>query len=148
MSTQWRTCSQCGDLHVAVLEEWGAYVIRCKACGHRWPARCKGCGSADRLGEEVVLTAAGPRRRMRCACGVTDASWWILGRGKRRTNAAASFRPTRTDCEGCGVVLGATGGEVHHRVPLYLGGPDTFSNMVLLCRDCHRAQHSPIRGER
>lgn len=31
--------------------------------------------------------------------------------------------------------------EVHHRVPLSLGGPDTVENGVALCPNCHRQRH-------
>jgi hypothetical protein len=31
--------------------------------------------------------------------------------------------------------------EVHHIIPLSLGGPDVLSNVVALCPNCHRKQH-------
>jgi 5-methylcytosine-specific restriction endonuclease McrA len=31
--------------------------------------------------------------------------------------------------------------EVHHRVPLAAGGPDTVANAVALCPNCHRQRH-------
>jgi hypothetical protein len=51
-------------------------------------------------------------------------------------------------CEGCREAApfsrASTGEpylEVHHRVPLSLGGPDTVDNGVALCPNCHRQRH-------
>ena len=31
--------------------------------------------------------------------------------------------------------------EVHHRIPLAVGGEDTVENAIALCPNCHRAAH-------
>ncbi|MCJ7698536.1 MAG: HNH endonuclease [Thermoplasmata archaeon] len=31
--------------------------------------------------------------------------------------------------------------EVHHRVPLAVGGTNELSNLIVLCNKCHRAEH-------
>nr|WP_246290727.1 HNH endonuclease signature motif containing protein [Paraburkholderia fynbosensis] len=61
--------------------------------------------------------------------------------------AEALFRAAGT-CEGCGSVApfirradGSPYLEVHHRLPLAMGGEDTISNAVALCPNCHRAAH-------
>lgn len=46
----------------------------------------------------------------------------------------------------CGVIParnapGKSRGTIHHRKPKRLGGPDTISNLVLLCTTCHRRIH-------
>ena len=35
--------------------------------------------------------------------------------------------------------------EVHHRVPLYLGGNSQLDNLIVLCKDCHKEAHKEIR---
>jgi hypothetical protein len=49
-------------------------------------------------------------------------------------------------CEKCGANIrrnkaGFSNGSVHHRLPRRLGGPDTITNLVLVCLTCHRAIH-------
>jgi len=49
-------------------------------------------------------------------------------------------------CELCGAIPprnhpGKSRGSVHHRKPKRLGGPDTVTNLVLLCLTCHRRLH-------
>lgn len=141
----WRTCPACADYHVVILPLGPGFACRCKACGREWPLRCKQCGRTDRLSSEEVHTRKGPRPRVRCQCGVTDASWCIhTPASGRRTNAAWSFRQRHSACYRCGLELGARGGEVHHVIPLSQGGPDTWDNMVLLCVPCHQAQHPDL----
>ncbi len=41
-------------------------------------------------------------------------------------------------CERCG---GEDGLEVHHIVPVAHGGPHVPSNVLVLCRGCHRGEH-------
>lgn len=36
-------------------------------------------------------------------------------------------------------------GEVHHIIPLFKGGIDHYSNMILLCNKCHKKIHKKIR---
>jgi 5-methylcytosine-specific restriction protein A len=38
--------------------------------------------------------------------------------------------------------------EVHHRIPLSEGGPDTVENAVALCPNCHREAHHGANKER
>ncbi|WP_439894417.1 HNH endonuclease (plasmid) [Ralstonia sp. 25C] len=51
-------------------------------------------------------------------------------------------------CEGCGMPApfrrrsdGSPYLEVHHRVPLAIGGEDTIDNAIALCPNCHRGAH-------
>ena len=41
-------------------------------------------------------------------------------------------------CIECGKGVGPL--EIHHRVPLHLGGAESDENRVLLCEDCHRVK--------
>lgn len=50
-------------------------------------------------------------------------------------------------CEKCGVLpkrnpCSGKRGSVHHRRPRRIGGPDTLSNCVLLCLECHYGIHA------
>ncbi|CAE6837054.1 HNH endonuclease [Paraburkholderia aspalathi] len=51
-------------------------------------------------------------------------------------------------CEGCGMPApfrrrsdGSAYLEVHHRIPLAVGGEDTIDNAIALCPNCHRGAH-------
>lgn len=51
-------------------------------------------------------------------------------------------------CQGCGMPApfrrrsnGSPYLEVHHRVPLAIGGEDTIDNAIALCPNCHRGTH-------
>jgi hypothetical protein len=51
-------------------------------------------------------------------------------------------------CEGCGMPApfrrrsdGSPYLEVHHRIPLAVGGEDTIDNAIALCPNCHRSAH-------
>jgi len=39
-------------------------------------------------------------------------------------------------------VCGQTGGDLHHLVPRSLGGRDSDTNCLLLCRKCHQLRHA------
>lgn len=46
-------------------------------------------------------------------------------------------------CQGCGAKN--TELHVHHRASLSRGGSNALANLVTLCRNCHREQHSHMR---
>ena len=58
------------------------------------------------------------------------------------------------ECQDCGchfsrltpakIELPEHWGEVHHKIPLEYGGSDTFDNLILLCKDCHKLRHKKI----
>jgi hypothetical protein len=55
-------------------------------------------------------------------------------------------RRAHNHCEKCGALPPRNSpsirrGSIHHRQPRRLGGPDTVSNLVLLCFECHQDIH-------
>ena len=67
-----------------------------------------------------------------------------LGRGIYATRAwrllrAACKAAAGGRCQECG----AAGFECHHKIPLYLGGPELpgLAGVVWLCRSCHFRRH-------
>jgi len=76
-----------------------------------------------------------PYRRSRSRSGY-PADWDSLRR--------AVYRRDGYQCANCG----AKGVELHahHIVPLSVGGTNSESNIVTLCRDCHKSLHPHMRG--
>src|SRR5574343_250313 len=48
-------------------------------------------------------------------------------------------------CHDCGFDKVPSILEVHHIIPTYKGGLDTYDNLVLLCPNCHAIRHLEIR---
>jgi 5-methylcytosine-specific restriction endonuclease McrA len=44
-------------------------------------------------------------------------------------------------CEVCGVKLGRFEGDIHHKIPIIMGGTNRFSNLMLVCENCHKKIH-------
>ena len=55
-----------------------------------------------------------------------------------------SLHPELGYCAQCGKLKVV---ELHHVLPLSLGGKDDFNNLVALCEDCHKAAHKGNRSE-
>lgn len=71
--------------------------------------------------------------------------------GRRLQERNARYRNTHPLCECCerkGVIRAVA--EIDHRIPLHLGGPDTWDNLQGLCKECHdekSAQEAMDRAE-
>ena len=61
------------------------------------------------------------------------------GFGRARKVALAS----RPSCEDCGASGREAPLEVHHKLEVALGGTHAQSNLLVLCRRCHKARHPP-----
>lgn len=60
------------------------------------------------------------------------------------TERKFSKHPELGYCSQCGQLKIV---ELHHVLPLSLGGKDDFKNLVALCEDCHKAAHKGNRSE-
>ena len=52
-----------------------------------------------------------------------------------------AFRVGGFSCARCEVEPARQLLHLHHIVPVDQGGPNTIDNVILLCRECHRAEH-------
>lgn len=67
----------------------------------------------------------------------------------RRLARASTPPGTRTPCASCAKPLPPREIEWDHRIPLWAGGLDTFSNLQALCEACHaRKTLSDLREHR
>lgn len=54
------------------------------------------------------------------------------------------FHPEVCECSICGKIAMC---EMHHKIPLSLGGSNEKSNIIPLCYDCHVELHTSDRGQ-
>lgn len=47
-----------------------------------------------------------------------------------------------------GRICGRPGNEVHHIRALSVGGTTTKANLITICKDCHDARHSHLKGRK
>lgn len=98
-----------------------------------------------------------PKRRTSCCCEECSVNF------NRATNSARGnvgggyrnhiMRRDKYTCQKCGefhalinengIPLPTSDGEldVHHKIPVHLGGSDSPDNLVTLCRKCHKEIH-------
>ena len=50
-------------------------------------------------------------------------------------------------CYVTGELLSPSSFEIHHKKPLYKGGTDAFTNLVLLSKSVHKALHSKSKDD-
>lgn len=62
--------------------------------------------------------------------------WWVL--------RSAAAKRDNWQCANCGDEEPL---EVHHIIPLLMGGTNTLANLITLCRFCHRSLHKRINRE-
>lgn len=147
---EWRRCRTCRTLWISVVADGNQYLAECKGCGAQWPIRCPACNRVGNLGPSPAVDKRGrPLRRVICSCGWANHAWIVSeGARVRRTSIRAKYPYQKDICAHCAVSLTDQTREIHHIVPLEDGGLDVFQNMVVLCRDCHRAAHKALRTAR
>ena len=77
-----------------------------------------------------------------------EEEFFLERRNKRRSRCKIEdklylYREQEESCNGCRRHLPIIRMEPDHFIPLVYGGPDTLSNLQLLCRECNR-----IKGDR
>lgn len=103
----------------------------------------------SRLAASLAATSAQRKQRLAVADSVPPRVEVRTTVFVRNTDVVAeALERAAGVCEGCRqpapFVRASTGQpylEVHHRVPLAAGGPDTIDNAVALCPNCHRQRH-------
>jgi len=47
----------------------------------------------------------------------------------------------RRRCEVCGMKMKRTDGDIHHIMPMRVGGTNRISNLMMVCDECHKKIH-------
>jgi hypothetical protein len=105
--------------------------------------RCESCGGAH------VPTSEGMKLLGPATIGAILCDAQLSGGGKRmRATIAPRVRRRVLERDGYRCRMAGCGSarhlEVHHRVPLVLGGSDDVENLLALCRGCHRWVHEKL----
>ena len=101
------------------------------------------------------------KRRTYCSddCRRLFADMTVWHRGRDPYSLRILFRDNFT-CQDCGafhayknkygmyVPIDDDGLEVHHILPVSHGGGDEPENLVTLCKNCHKARHAALAGEK
>lgn len=120
-------------------------------CGERpklvKPGKCQWCG------KEIK----GTRRKSFCSTECSQDFNRIVVWGRRRNAYSTQivWRDKLT-CQDCGKFLALKneygiyipidgGAEVHHILPVAIGGDDNPNNLITLCKECHIARHKELR---
>lgn len=162
MQRRQRTCSNCGKTYLCdhPNRETKACSVACVAALSRRRAflTCEYCGE---LCERKQSDAAAFRFCSRaCKARALTVGKWIGVRADKRVSIPKPYerpyyrrqasRARRRDnytCRSCGHQFqkGSRSLDVHHKVPIRLGGSDHLNNLVSLCRSCHSKADYEIR---
>jgi 5-methylcytosine-specific restriction protein A len=79
------------------------------------------------------------RKRKYCSDRCHDAAWGLLWKNIRLRHLKAA----KWACSQCG----NNAWEVHHIIPMFLGGTSLDENLEVLCYDCHIDRHRVLSHE-
>lgn len=129
-NTKSKRCPKCGRYR-ARETGWLTKQLRCSYCG----AVSKRVGRKPIKKGRIFKTTVGYADVVKIKGGDAWQRNWSQARKQALTRA--KYR-----CQSCRSVSNL---EVHHKKPVSQGGTDRLSNLIVLCRDCHRKAHRPKR---